>query len=553
MNNTKKKFAALCLVVIMIVSLLAGCGGREESAQNAKPGSNEQSEPAKESEKASVEISYPESFTYWVPMTAQAAATKKSYSEVGAYIELEKMTGTKVEFKHPAGDNKMIKEQLNILLASGNLPDVIEEDWLNIPRGPQDAIKEGVIIRLNELIDQHAPNLKKFMNDNPDIAKMMKTDDGDLYVFPFVRGDDSLTVFRGPMLRKDWLDKLNLTMPTTISEWENVLTAFRDQDPNGNGEKDEIPFRLNLEETFREDTNEMVGSFGIGGGFYQDNGKVKFGPVQPEYKEFLTLMNKWYSMKLLDQDFAATDAKLLDSKVTGHKLGSFYGTAGAFLGKYMDLMKDKDPNFNLLGTVYPQQDVSSVKPMGQKTNPYFGKFSAAITSAAKNPEQIVSWFDIGYSEKGHMLFNFGIEGKTYVMKDGYPTYTEQFTKNPDGLPMANAMAQYVRSMVGGPFIQDPRYYEQYASYPQQKESIANWMKADHTKLLPPVTLTNDESKDYAKIINDVNTYKEEMTVKFIMGVEPLDKFDQYVKTIQGFGIEKAIEFKQNALERYNKR
>jgi putative aldouronate transport system substrate-binding protein len=551
--KSMKRIVASCLVLLLAASAFAGCAGKDESQgkENPQSGNNQQGEQKDSTKKD--EVGYPKSFTYWVQLPGPNAAASKTFNDVGAYKELEKITGTKVEFKHPSGDNKMVQEQLNIMLASGNLADVIETDWVTIPRGPQAAINDGTIISLNELIEKHAPNLKKYMEDNPDVAKMLKTDDGDLYVFPFIRGDDSLAVFFGPMLRKDWLDKLKLEMPTTFNEWEKVLIAFRDQDPNGNGEKDEIPFYLELKRVFAHDYNAMVGSFGVGGDFYQDNGRVKYGPIQPGYKDFLTLMNRWYSMKLLDQDFAATDSKLLDSKVTGNKLGAFYGTAGAYLGKYMGMMKDKNPEFNLLGPVYPQVDGSSIKPLGQKNSYYFGKFSAAITTKAKNPEQIVKWFDFAYGEKGHMLFNFGVEGESYVMKDGYPTYTEKMTNNPDGLPMSSALGQNIRAMAGGPFVQDKRYYEQYASYPQQKESIANWMKADHSKLMPPVTLTGDESREFAGVMNDVRTYTQEMTVKFIMGVEPLENFDKFVKTLEGFGIKKALEHQQSALERYNKR
>ena len=75
---------------------------------------------------------------------------------------------------------------------------------------------------------------------------MIVNDEGDIYCFPFIRGDNSLMVFQGPIVRKDWLDKLGIPMPETIDDWYAMLQAFRDKDPNGNGKKDEVPFTTML-------------------------------------------------------------------------------------------------------------------------------------------------------------------------------------------------------------------------------------------------------------------------------------------------------------------
>ena len=75
---------------------------------------------------------------------------------------------------------------------------------------------------------------------------MIVNDEGDIYCFPFLRGDNSLMVFQGPIVRKDWLDKLGIPMPETIDDWYAMLQAFRDKDPNGNGKKDDVPFTTML-------------------------------------------------------------------------------------------------------------------------------------------------------------------------------------------------------------------------------------------------------------------------------------------------------------------
>ena len=139
------------------------------------------------------------------------------------------------------------------------------------------------------------------------------------------------------------------------------------------------------------------------------------------------------------------------------------------------------------------------------------------------------------------------------MIDGYPTYTKDMTENPDGLSISHALGRYVRSVYGGPFIQDRRYQEQYAKYPEQVNAINTWSQHQGKLLLPPITATPDESQRLATIMNEVNTYVSEMFTKFIMGQESLDNFDAYVEQLKKMNIEEAIKLRQDALDRYNAR
>src|SRR5699024_9977344 len=147
-------------------------------------------------------------------------------------------------------------------------------------------------------------------------------------------------------------------------------------------------------------------------------------------------------------------------------------------------------------------------------------------------EIAAKWLDYGYSEKGHMLFNFGVEGESYNIEDDYPKYSEVITENPDGLSMGEALALHTRASYNGPFVQDRKYQEQYQNLPQQQGAIDNWLKADDSHRLPPTTPTPEESENLANIMNEINTYVDEMRLKFIMGQESLDKYDEFVENIK---------------------
>ncbi|NOU66160.1 extracellular solute-binding protein [Paenibacillus sp. LMG 31461] len=552
-NTSKKKWTAMLLMALTVSSLMAGCSGNNNTAE-PKDSSNTDGSGNKQSATggSKSDVGYPAQMSYWAPLDGNVAATLKNYNDIGMYKKLQELTGTKVEFKHPSADSTQALEQFNLMLASKNLPDVIEYTWTEVSGGPENAVQTGTILKLNDLIDKYAPNFKKYLQEHPDIAKMIKTDTGSIYSFPFIRGDSKLMVFYGPIFRKDWLDKVHMDAPTTIDEWEKVLMAFRDQDPNGNGQKDEIPFLLKYNEVRDVTRNSLIGAWGIGAQFYQVDGKVKYGEIQPEFKQFLTTMRKWYKEGLIDPDFAATDAKLMDAKVTGNKLGTFYGLSGGNLGNYLGLMKDKNPSFNLVAAAHPTLKNGATPVLGQMDKPYKG-LGAAISGKAKDPEQIVKWLDYAYSEEGHLLYNFGVEGKTYDMVNGYPTYTKLITENTNGLSMVRSMAQWMRANYNGPFVQDKRYVEQYYNLDQQKNALNTWSKAENAILMPPLTLTAEENKRFSSIMNDVNTYAGEMGLKFIMGNEPLDNFDKFVDTLKKFGIDEAVKIQQAALDRYKAR
>ncbi|MBB3125420.1 putative aldouronate transport system substrate-binding protein [Paenibacillus rhizosphaerae] len=544
----KKKWRrgmAYGMAAVLFAGILTACSGGSEGA--APAGSKV------ESGQTEGKNGYPASFSYWVELDGDSAVSMTNFNENEAYKKLEEMTGTKVDFKHPTGGGTQIQEQFNLMIASRNLPDVIQTNWLTVPKGPQNAIDDGTIIRLNDLIDQYAPNFKKYLDEHPDIANMIKTDKGDIYAFPFIREDDRLKVYYGPVIRKDWLDKVGMQPPTTIDEWEQVLTAFRDKDPNGNGKKDEIPFLLEVGAVRNDLLNSMIGAWGILDKFYQKDGKVYYGEIQPEFEQFLTTMHKWYTEGLIDKDFAAVDGKLKDAKTAGNQLGLLYGYSSGTIGKFTDLMKDSVPGFKMTALPNPTLNKGEVSAAGMISPTYPGEHSAAITSAAKHPEQIVKWLDLAYSDEGHMLFNFGIEGKSYTMVNGKPEYTELITDNPDKLTFKQAQAKFMRTQYGGPFVQDVESFLQQMKYPEQLDSLDVWSKAKNNLQLPLMTLTSEESSKIASIMNDVNTYSDEMVVKFIMGTEPLSNFPKYVEALKSFGIEEAIQVEQAALDRYSKR
>ena len=147
--------------------------------------------------------------------------------------------------------------------------------------------------------------------------------------------------------------------------------------------------------------------------------------------------------------------------------------------------------------------------------------------------------------------NFGIEGESYKMENGQPVYTDIIKKNPNGLSIGDPLARYAPSIIDQPMIQDPRYITQMFVYPQQETAVENWIKEiSPERTLPTLTYSSEEANDFNTIMGDVKTHTDEMLVKFIMGVEPLTKYDDYVKELKNRRIEDALKTAQSAYERY---
>ncbi len=497
-------------------------------------------------------------FTYWTPLTSNVAATLKSYGEMTCYMELEKLSGVHIDFQH-VPDNPQAIEQFNLLVASGKYPDMLDwGNWFSLPGGPAKYLKDGVIIKLNDAINKWAPNLKKVLDSNPKYRIQATTDDGDMFMFPFIRGNPGLQSFYGPYVRKDILQTYGLKAPTTISEWTEMFKGLKGKDFNKNGVADEYPFNPWGGGSWKGGFNGngypcFVGSYGVVNGFSQEGGKVRYGPATPEFKEFLAQMASWYKEGYIDPDLIAMDSAAFAAKMTGNKIASGTTFVGSGIGNFTALMRGKEPKeFELMGVQYPTLKAGDKPILGQKDNELPGP-GVCITSACKDVEAAVKWLDYAFSTEGGLLFNFGVKGVTYdLTADGYPKMKDEIINSPK-LSLAQSWAQHARSNFSGPFVQDIRYLEQYFQYPNQKAAYAIWKEPSNERLLPNVAPTVEESRNFSRVMTAINTRFDEVFAKVFTGAEPMTTWDKFQDELKTLGVDDALKVQQAALERYTKR
>lgn len=511
-----KRTAAALIICIAAAAAVAGCekGGRQTQSDGVK-------------------------LQWWIPLDSSAATVMKSFDESSLSKQLMKDTGTDIEFIHPPQGQD--SEKFNLLTASDELPDIITYNWNKYPGGPQKAIRERVILDLNQHADK-LPNLTGYLDEHPEIRKLASTDDGQFFSFPFIRGDDTLCVSSGLIVRKDWLDELGLDTPKTMDDWENMLTAFKTKKGASS------PFCSNNIYLF-------AGAYNTSTGYYLDNGKVKYGPFDASYKDFIITMNRWYKNGLIDADFATRNRQANQSNMLNGVSGATSGSIGADIGVMMSTAADIE-GFNLEGAPYPTLNAGDKPEFGVYQIPVMSDTMShsAVTTSCADLNAAFKLLDYGYSEEGHMLYNFGIEGESYEMNDGYPKYTDLITNNPEGLSMTAAMSKYMLSYKSGPFVQDVRYMEQYAVLPQQKEAWKNWSDTNAKEhQLPNLYMQESELSRYSELLNSVDTRANEITLKLIIGTEPMDNYDSLIQELHTRGADEIVAMQQSAYERYMSR
>lgn len=517
-----KKIISLLLVAVLALSMVAGCGEQASTDGEAV------------------------SITYWIKNYASAYID--NYDEMAGMQAIQDETGVDVEFIHPVGGQEA--EQFNVMIASGDYPDVVENDWAGYQGGILAAVNDNVILSVDQFMTKdQMPNYMKFLDGRPDVVKAIKCSDGTTNIFPHLGDSNKANPYIGPTIRKDWLDKLGLEMPETIDDWYTVLKAFKEQDPNGNGQADEIPFTD--DGTFT--AKMFAAAFGASNALNLDeNGKMVYGATTDGYKEYLEVMNKWYTEGLIDREYAAQARKNVDYKMTNDIAGSYVGFSGSQMGKYIPARQGTD--FKLVATHWPKKDANSPAYAG-----YAGLIAetsaskgAAITSMNKNVDATIRLFDFMYGEKASLYLNYGIEGESYNVVDGEYQFSDSIMRDPEGKDPTGLLAKYATPLWGcmpGVTLRDA-YDKMSRSYEEQSDAAVKWGECDTSRLLPSLSFTTEEMEVINVNLANVSTCMNEWTSKFIMGLEPLSKWDAYVAEINKMGADKVVAVYQAAYDRY---
>ena len=570
----KKKVLALLLSACMVISM-AGCssGGKETAAGNTGGGGGEGANAAAEAG----DTSLPEGFNATGMPIMNEKITLKVWIEGGADIdweqnrfvkEIEEKSNIKLQIiSTPLSD---ALQKRNLMLASGDYPDLILTDWPTVftSRILCSMVKEGVLLPITDYIDKYGNNMKRIFEYNPSYRDKCVAPDGEIYGFARFSECYHCSAYPKIYLRQDWMDKLGLKMPETTEELREVLRAFVNDDPNGNGKKDEIGM---LGATT---WNTMV-EYALMGMSFQtvkpdfwlslgaDGKSVEFSPSTDAYREGLRYIKSLYDEGLIDgASFTQKEDQLAQTVRTEPHVVGMYVCDHAGMG-----YDNNDPveaeNYQIL---IPVAGPDGFRRQGQNANEgEVQGFHAVITDACKYPEAAFRLIDeFFYDDDYNMERKYGERGLGW-------DYCPEGTKNVfggDARYIVNSLTEDQNAeiskgtmMVGpqadlAPFrlsmlpevddIYQPGNYEQRITLDTQKvEQYIPKERLDYTVFIPL-----DMADDYAEIQTNLNSFVRMATVQFITGERDIENgWDQYLSELDSYRVDRYIEIYKTAAGR----
>lgn len=388
----KIKKLAMCFLIVLCASTMLFAGGSSESSKGSAPSDNLNAEGLPI-------LKEKETFTIAIQQTSALKAAKDRLCVQIA----EEETNIHIEWMEiPAS---AWEEKINIMASTGTLPDaVIGEAYLDR--------NYELFAPLDELIDQYAPHVAARIAEREDYQRALKSPDGKIHALP--NGDES-TQIRIPThtwINKAWLDKLGLDMPTNTEELKEVLIAFRDGDPNGNGIADEIPFAFETGWNWSTSIKNFIGAFGVvenSEHVFMDGNTVVMSALQPEYYEMLKYMADLYAEGLINEDAFTVSSDQFTALSGGQNI------VGMFVGYR---------NTNCLGQSNPDDFVAlpvisspvSEGVVGAVMPTRVGGF--AISEECENPAALVRWYDyLNSSLENALLWGRGERGFVWEIQE----------------------------------------------------------------------------------------------------------------------------------------
>ena len=411
----------------------------------------------------------------------------------------------------------------------------------------------GLVLDLmkDDMLETYAPNCWSYLQTHPDALASVMNPDGSIYSLPQVNSGAELRVSRKIFINKCWLEQLNCEIPTTTEEFYNMLLAFKKQDPNQNGEADELPLCstdwLGIEEAF-------YGAFGLANrGVHNsiidyDNATdgLRFIAASDEYRDFLEYFNRLYSEELMDNTIFTTSKEQWLTNIADNRVGVFVSTNLAFLPA------EERENWVCVDTalVGPNGD-----QMWTAIRANFHSVGAAvIPSSCNNPALVLQWLDYFWTDEGTLFYHMGVEGETFVcLEDGTydyaPSIYEQLN-SPDA-SFDDVISQYSPYPGGNnPTVEIAPYFMGGEMSPVPAQAARRLFAYGPEEYWPSFTFTESETATINSILPDLDKYCSDMEIAFITGEKPLTEWDSYISQLNDFRKDELLSVYQLAVDRY---
>ena len=479
----------------------------------------------------------PVTYTWWVNTQAQ------DLNENSIYGELAEKTGVNIEWTLVATD---AETKRNLMWASGDLPDIIGQG-LFTETDLTTYYQYGVLLPIDEYIDTCMPNLKWVCSKEgfETVLNSLKQADGKIYSLPKIESDNHTQVTSQVSINKTWLDNLGLEMPTTTDELYDVLVAFKEKDPNGNGEQDEIPFTYLYGQNWMN--GQLNGWFGITTDFMIDlDGHVTYSPYEDGYKEMVKFIRRLYTDGLMDPEFFTQDYTTYNAK-------GFDGRYGVFqsYGRYITVKEEDFVNYAYLAPLASGTKVSGsvrFRPDGATLE----LVNTLISADVEKPELLMSYMDMLYDPYYGIQAGRGVIGKQL-------TYNENgdLVNNTEGIPSNfSTLEEWRRATVAHqiPYCGLEEYIPELigtnAELVNYKEQSSFYRDQFINQILPWHYNTQEENDALAEYATDLEKYTTEQFAHWVSGEGDVDaEWDAYKAQLEALHVNEYVAAEQAMVDR----
>lgn len=549
-----KRTAAMALAVAMAATTVTGCGSGKSSAK-LNDGSFKEVDastlefPLKEKATLTGTISYP-------------ANTESEPNKRTIFKRLQEKTNVEIDWTAIQADQWSDKISLE-MANTKNMTDFIfsagfsDNDLLKYA-------KQGVIIPLEEYIDAYMPNLQAVFEKYPEYRTMCTDTDGHIWALPWIEqlGNEKTaiqTIGNMSFINKKWLDFLNLKVPTTVDEFEQVLIAFRDHASEIQAEfgidGSIIPMSCIVNDG-DQDPSLIINGFGEG---YGDADKTRHIAVtndkevicsatQDGYKEGIEWLHKLYEEGLIDTESFTQE---WSTYVAKGKSGR-YGVCFSWDVANIDNLEDWVPLSALTA------DTRNITPQNGSFTSGFDRGRCVVTAVAENPALVCAWLDQMYDPFQSPQNNWG----TYGEDDDFDIF--ELSKNAEGgemlkhAPLGDASPVEVREAesVGGPLAVLNDYYDVYVTCPDDAQYRLDWIKEYYTPdmnldyVYPNVFMNQEDTKKLSDLQTDIEKLINASKSDWIMNGFTDDDWNQYLSELDGYGLEEYLQIFQKYLDDY---
>ena len=493
-------------------------------------------------------------------ITTLSFSHEVAHEKMTLFQEYEKETNIHIDWEElPSSDLTTVGEKLTLAFQSGNTSDMYMMGSIFGDTNMITYSGANMIRAISDYYD-YAPNLKKLLDAHPDTKKSL-TVNGKIYGVPQLRLSDSEEHDRYQVkmyINKKWLDELGLAVPTTIDEMEDVLRAFRDNDPNGNQKKDEIP--LIMENASAAWQTFFLSPFG--GPIYvnaynnftlDDSNKVIYGMSTTAYKKGLQWMSELQKEGLFDDDWLGQSASGFKNKLAKNR-------AGVCISYALQLNLEDEKLLNNWVMIDPiTEKKGQQKTWIYTTSGMVTPDSAIITSSCKYPEAAARWLDFFFTNDGAMSAIYGPEGIRWI-KNSDGTYNDLGNKNrpsniTDDLTWQGTLTPHVAMTFGTDTdlgsitkpIDGKPSAEMIENQAFKAETQKHYSNCKPKYIMPKLLFTQQQADKIDELYPAISEYANSFFVQMVQGQKSVTAdWDTYMAELKKLGLDELTAIYQKS-------